>query len=183
MPITRPVSGVAMGLIKEGDQRFISDIQGLEDFLGDMDFKVCGTTEGHHRPADGQQGQRACPEILAGPSARPNAAAPSSSTPCLRPYPLPREAVGDRARIMTIKIPVDKIRDVIGTGGKGYSRHPGETGASIEVQEDGTVHVGAVTSTASAGGQGHGPRHCQGARGGRGLRGRGLSASGTSAPS
>ena len=58
VPIKAPVAGVAMGLIKEGDNyAILTDIQGLEDHLGDMDFKVAGTTEGHHRPADGHQNQ------------------------------------------------------------------------------------------------------------------------------
>ena len=59
MPIKSPVSGIAMGLVKEGDDYVIlTDIQGAEDHLGDMDFKVAGTAERHHRAADGHQDHR-----------------------------------------------------------------------------------------------------------------------------
>ena len=81
VPVTAPVAGVAMGLIKEGDDYIVlTDIAGVEDHLGDMDFKVAGTADGHHRPADGHQDHRRhLRDPHATRSSRPTRAASSSS--------------------------------------------------------------------------------------------------------
>ena len=152
VPIKRPVSGVAMGLIKEGDQHVIlTDIQGLEDFLGDMDFKVCGTTEGITALQMDNKAKGLSTEILAealGPAKRGRAFILDAM---LEQIPAPREELSEYApRIITIKIPVDKIRDVIGTGGKVIRGIQEETGASIEVHEDGNVFIASVDTGGEA---------------------------------
>ncbi len=184
VPISAPVSGVAMGLIKEGDDVVIlSDIQGIEDFLGDMDFKVCGTPNGITALQMDNKAKGLSVEILAralkqahegrafilaamletidGPRAEMKETAPRIETIKI-PVDKIRDVIGSggkvvgpRAemketapRIETIKIPVDKIRDVIGSGGKVVRGIQEETGASIDIQEDGTIHVGAVSGTA-----------------------------------
>lgn len=150
VPIKRPVSGVAMGLIKEGDQHVIlTDIQGLEDFLGDMDFKVCGTTEGITALQMDNKAKGLSVEILARALKQAHEGRAFILAAMLETIDGPRAEMKETApRIETIKIPVDKIRDVIGSGGKVVRGIQEETGASIDIQEDGTIHVGAVSGTA-----------------------------------
>ena len=146
VPIKRPVSGVAMGLIKEGDQHVIlTDIQGLEDFLGDMDFKVCGTTEGITALQMDNKAKGLSTDILAEALGQAKRGRAFILDAMLEKIPAPREELSEYApRIITIKIPVDKIRDVIGTGGKVIRGIQEETGASIEVHEDGNVFIASV---------------------------------------
>jgi polyribonucleotide nucleotidyltransferase len=117
VPIKAPVAGVAMGLVKEGDDYVIlSDIQGLEDHMGDMDFKVAGT-------ADGITALQIL-EILRGAIAEP------------------RAEVSDYApRVEVIKIPKDKIGMLIGPGGKTINALQEQFGVNISVEDDGTVFV------------------------------------------
>ena len=146
VPIKRPVSGVAMGLIKEGDQHVIlTDIQGLEDFLGDMDFKVCGTTKGITALQMDNKAKGLSTEILAEALAQAKRGRAEILDAMLAEIPEPREELSPYApRIVTIKIPVDKIRDVIGTGGKVIRGIQDETGATIEVHEDGNVYIAST---------------------------------------
>ena len=150
--IKRPVSGVAMGLIKEGDQHVIlTDIQGLEDFLGDMDFKVCGTTEGITALQMDNKAKGLSTEILAEALGQAKRGRAFILDAMLEQIPAPREELSEYApRIITIKIPVDKIRDVIGTGGKVIRGIQEETGASIEVHEDGNVFIASVDTGGEA---------------------------------
>ena len=150
VPITRPVSGIAMGLIKEGDDVVIlSDIQGLEDFLGDMDFKVCGTEKGITALQMDNKAKGLSVEILARALAQAKEGRAFILDAMLEEIPAPREALRDTApRIETIHIPVDKIRDVIGSGGKVVRGIQDETGASIDIHEDGTIHIAAVEGPA-----------------------------------
>ena len=152
VPIKRPVSGVAMGLIKEGDQHVIlTDIQGLEDFLGDMDFKVCGTTEGITALQMDNKAKGLSTEILAEALGQAKRGRAFILDAMLEQIPAPREELSEYApRIITIKIPVDKIRDVIGTGGKVIRGIQEETGASIEVHEDGNVFIASVDTGGEA---------------------------------
>ena len=152
VPIKRPVSGVAMGLIKEGDQHVIlTDIQGLEDFLGDMDFKVCGTTEGITALQMDNTAKGLSTEILAEALGQAKRGRAFILDAMLEQIPAPREELSEYApRIITIKIPVDKIRDVIGTGGKVIRGIQEETGASIEVHEDGNVFIASVDTGGEA---------------------------------
>ena len=152
MPISRPVSGIAMGLIKEGDDVVIlSDIQGLEDFLGDMDFKVCGTEKGITALQMDNKAKGLSVEILARALEQAKEGRAYILDAMLEQIPAPRPELRDTApRIETIHIPVDKIRDVIGSGGKVVRGIQEETGASIDIQEDGTIHIAAVEGTAGA---------------------------------
>ncbi len=150
-PLARPVAGIAMGLIKEGDRfAVISDILGDEDHLGDMDFKVAGTeagitalqmdikitsiTEEIMRIALGQA-QEGRVHIL-GEMAKALTSA--------------REGVNENApRITVIQVPKDKIREVIGTGGKVIREITEVTGAKIDISDDGTVKVASSDAAAS----------------------------------
>ena len=150
VPLKRPVSGIAMGLIKEGDDVVIlSDIQGLEDFLGDMDFKVCGTEKGITALQMDNKAKGLSTEILGRALAQAKEGRAFILAAMLNEIAAPREQLRDTApRIETIHIPVDKIREVIGTGGKVVRSIQEETGATIEIQEDGTIHIAAVEGPA-----------------------------------
>ncbi len=152
VPIKRPVSGVAMGLIKEGDDHVIlTDIQGLEDFLGDMDFKVCGTTEGITALQMDNKAKGLSTEILAEALAQAKRGRAYILDAMLEQISEPRPELSEYApRIITIKIPVDKIRDVIGTGGKVIRGIQEETGATIEVHEDGNVFIASTDTGGEA---------------------------------
>lgn len=150
VPIKAPVSGIAMGLIKEGDDVVIlSDIQGLEDFLGDMDFKVCGTSKGITALQMDNKAKGLSVDILARALKQAHEGRAFILNAMLKEIAAPRDHLRDTApRIETIHIPVDKIRDVIGTGGKVIRGIQDETGATIEIQEDGTIHIAAVEGKA-----------------------------------
>lgn len=150
VPIKRPVSGIAMGLIKEGDDVVIlSDIQGIEDFLGDMDFKVCGTEKGITALQMDNKARGLSVDILAGALSQAKAGRAHILKAMLDTIEGPRTELSPFApRIETIHIPVDKIREVIGTGGKVIRSIQEETGATIEIQEDGTVHIAAIEGSA-----------------------------------
>ena len=150
VPIKAPVSGIAMGLIKEGDDVVIlSDIQGLEDFLGDMDFKVCGTAKGITALQMDNKAKGLSVEILARALKQAHEGRAHILNAMLEQIAEPRAELRDTApRIETIHIPVDKIRDVIGSGGKVVRGIQDETGAQIDIQEDGTIHIAAVEGPA-----------------------------------
>ena len=150
VPIKRPVSGIAMGLIKEGDDVVIlSDIQGIEDFLGDMDFKVCGTEQGITALQMDNKAKGLSVEILARALKQAHEGRMFILDAMLDQIEAPRAQLRDTApRIETIHIPVDKIREVIGSGGKVVRGIQDETGASIDIQEDGTIHIAAVEGPA-----------------------------------
>ena len=150
VPISAPVSGIAMGLIKEGDDVVIlSDIQGLEDFLGDMDFKVCGTSKGITALQMDNKAKGLSTEILGKALQQAKEGRAFILSAMLAEIAAPREELSPYApRLETIHIPVDKIRDVIGTGGKVIRALQDETGATIEIEEDGTVHIAAVEGPA-----------------------------------
>lgn len=146
VPIKAPVAGIAMGLIKEGDDIVIlSDIQGLEDFLGDMDFKVCGTEHGITALQMDNKAKGLSVDILARALAQAKEGRHFIMEHMLEAIAAPREEVSPYApRIETIHIPVDKIRDVIGSGGKVIRSLQDETGATIEIEDDGTVRIASV---------------------------------------
>lgn len=150
VPIKAPVSGIAMGLIKEGDDVVIlSDIQGLEDFLGDMDFKVCGTEKGITALQMDNKAKGLSVDILARALAQAKEGRAYILNAMLEAIPEPRAELSQFApRIETIHIPVDKIRDVIGSGGKVVRGIQEETGAQIEILEDGTIHIAAIEGPA-----------------------------------
>jgi polyribonucleotide nucleotidyltransferase len=143
VPIKAPVSGIAMGLIKEGDEvAVLSDIQGLEDFLGDMDFKVAGTEKGITALQMDNKAKGLSYEILETALRQAKAGRAHILDKMLEAIDVPREELSEYApRILTVKIPTDKIRDVIGSGGKVIRGIQEETGAQIDIQEDGTIFV------------------------------------------
>lgn len=146
VPIKAPVAGIAMGLIKEGDDIVIlSDIQGLEDFLGDMDFKVCGTEHGITALQMDNKAKGLSVDILARALAQAKEGRHFIMEHMLEAIAAPREEVSPYApRIETLHIPVDKIRDVIGSGGKVIRGLQDDTGATIEIEDDGTVRIASV---------------------------------------
>ncbi|MDP2181929.1 MAG: polyribonucleotide nucleotidyltransferase [Actinomycetota bacterium] len=143
VPITSPVSGIAMGLIKEGDDvAVLSDIQGLEDFLGDMDFKVAGTEKGITALQMDNKAKGLSHEILEKALRQAKAGRAHILGKMMEAIDVPRDALSEFApRILTIKIPTDKIRDVIGSGGKIIRGIQTETGAQIDIEEDGTIYI------------------------------------------
>ena len=146
VPIKRPVSGIAMGLIQEeGKTVVLSDIQGLEDFLGDMDFKVTGTTEGITAQQMDNKTTGLTFDILARALQQAKEGRAFILQKMLDVIPEPRHTTRSTApRIVSIQVPTDKIRDVIGSGGKVIRGIQDETGASVDIQEDGTVFVGGT---------------------------------------
>ncbi|MDR1422139.1 MAG: polyribonucleotide nucleotidyltransferase [Coriobacteriales bacterium] len=143
VPIARPVSGIAMGLIKEGERvAILSDIQGVEDFLGDMDFKVCGTEKGITALQMDNKARGLTVDILASALSQAKTGRAFILNKIAEAISAPRAELSEHApRIISIQIPTDKIRDVIGTGGKVIRGLQEETGATIEVTEDGTVYI------------------------------------------
>ncbi len=149
VPIKAPVSGVAMGLITDetGRYKILTDIQGTEDHLGDMDFKVAGTAAGITAlqmdiKISGLSAQMMKEALDQAKIARMSImdkmlAVLPESRPDLKPF---------APRIITVKIPVDKIGALIGPGGKNIRALQEETGVTIDVQEDGTVYIASSDS-------------------------------------
>ncbi len=143
VPIKAPVSGIAMGLIKEGDDvAVLTDIQGLEDFLGDMDFKVAGTPNGITAMQMDNKAKGLSLEILTKALMQAKEGRAFILGKMLEEISEAREQMSEFApRIITIKIPADKIREVIGSGGKVIRGIQADTGAQIDIQEDGTIFI------------------------------------------
>ncbi len=148
VPIKAPVSGIAMGLIKEGDDVVIlSDIQGIEDFLGDMDFKVTGTEKGITALQMDNKARGLSIDILSRALQQANAGRAHILKAMLDEISAPRQSLSEYAPMIdSLTIPIDKIREVIGTGGKVIRSIQEETGAQIEIQEDGVVHISSINS-------------------------------------
>ncbi len=143
VPIKAPVAGVAMGLIKEGDQfAILTDIQGLEDHLGDMDFKVAGTDNGITALQMDIKITGISSEIMSQALAQAKVARDHIKAEMMKTISAPRPELKNHVpRITTVKIPVDKIGAVIGPGGKVIRGIQEETGATIDIAEDGTVFI------------------------------------------
>ncbi len=143
VPIKRPVSGVAMGLVKDGDAyTILTDIQGMEDALGDMDFKVAGTEVGVTAIQMDIKVAGISREILASALAqakRGRAFILGKMLECIKEPAEDLSKYAPRVEVMQIKI--DKIRDVIGTGGKVVRGIIEETGATIDIHEDGNIFI------------------------------------------
>ena len=152
VPIKAPVAGIAMGLIKEGDDIVIlSDIQGLEDFLGDMDFKVCGTEHGITALQMDNKAKGLSVDILARALAQAKEGRAFIMKAMLEAIDAPRAELSPYApHIETIHIPSDKIRDVIGSGGKVIRGLQDETNTTIEIEEDGTVRIASIDAEGGA---------------------------------
>jgi len=145
VPLVRPVSGIAMGLILEKDGfAVLSDILGDEDHLGDMDFKVAGTSEGLTSLQMDIKIAGITPEIMKQALAQAKDGRAHILGEMNKAMDAPREDVGDYApKIETITIPTDKIREVIGTGGKVIREIVATTGAKVDINDEGTVKVSA----------------------------------------
>lgn len=143
VPLKAPVAGIAMGLIKEGDRyAVLSDILGDEDHLGDMDFKVAGTESGVTSLQMDIKIQGITEEIMRVALDQAKAGRLHILGEMSKALGHARAELGEHApRIEMIKIPVDKIREVIGSGGKVIREIVEKTGAKIDIQDDGTVKV------------------------------------------
>ena len=143
VPLKRPIAGIAMGLILEGDKfAVLSDILGDEDHLGDMDFKVAGTAEGVTSLQMDIKIAGITEEIMKTALEQANGGRMHILGEMAKALGESRADVGEFApRIETIKIATDRIRDVIGTGGKVIREIVEKTGAKINVEDDGTVKV------------------------------------------
>ena len=153
VPITAPVAGISCGLITDDDGSWATmiDIQGLEDFFGDMDFKVAGTKKGITAIQMDLKIDGLTPEIIR------NALETTRKgrlyiiddiiLPCI---PEPRSDVSKYApKMISTKIEPDKIREVIGTGGKVIQKICADTGAQIDIEDDGSVFIAAVDKRAA----------------------------------
>ena len=148
IPTAAPVAGIAMGLIKEGDEvRILTDILGDEDHLGDMDFKVCGTREGITAFQMDCKIAGVTSEIMRRALEQAKVGRDHILDKMAEAIAEPRPELSKYApRITTIKIPVDKIRDVIGPGGKVIREIQAATGADINIEDDGTIAVACADS-------------------------------------
>jgi len=146
VPLVRPVSGIAMGLILEpsGEFAILSDILGDEDHLGDMDFKVAGTSEGITSLQMDIKVAGITKQIMEQALTQASAGRLHILDEMSKAMDAPRAELGEHApKIETIKIPVDKIREVIGSGGKVIREIVEKTGAKIDIGDDGTIKVAA----------------------------------------
>ncbi len=146
VPLQRPVAGIAMGLIKEGDKfAVLSDILGDEDHLGDMDFKVAGTESGITALQMDIKITSITEEIMKVALAQAQKGRLHILNEMSKALTSGRETVSSRApRITVFNIPREKIREVIGTGGKVIREITETTGAKIDIEDDGTIKVAAV---------------------------------------
>jgi polyribonucleotide nucleotidyltransferase len=143
VPIKAPVAGVAMGLVKKGDNyAILTDIQGLEDHLGDMDFKVAGTDNGITALQMDIKIKGISSEIMSQALEQARVARAHIMGKMMEVISTPRAELKPHVpRITTVRIPVDKIGAVIGPGGKIIRGIQEETGATIDIGEDGTVFI------------------------------------------
>ena len=146
VPITKPVSGAAMGLIKEGDEvRILTDIQGIEDFLGDMDFKVAGTDTGITALQMDMKITGLSMDIIAKAIQQARPARLHILEKMLATIDKPRPEMSPFApRLLTMKIDPEMIGLVIGPGGKTIKGITEQTGAKVDIEDDGTITVSAI---------------------------------------
>jgi polyribonucleotide nucleotidyltransferase len=149
VPIKSPVSGVAMGLVTDdtGRYKILTDIQGAEDHLGDMDFKVAGTAQGITALQMDIKISGLSTQMMKEALEQANTARLYIMEKMLEVLPAPRTELKPHApRIITVKIPVDKIGALIGPGGKNIRALQEETGTKIDIEEDGTVYIASTDS-------------------------------------
>ncbi|MBO8158312.1 polyribonucleotide nucleotidyltransferase [Thermosyntropha sp.] len=150
VPIKAPVSGIAMGLVKEGDRfAILSDIQGIEDALGDMDFKVAGTEKGITAIQMDIKILGVNREIIEKALAQAHEGRMFILGKMLEAINKPNEQLSPYApQMIRMKIDPEKIRDVIGPGGKTIHRIIDETGCKIDIEDDGTLFILATDQEA-----------------------------------
>ncbi len=153
VPISSPVSGIAMGLIKDeesGKVAVLSDIQGLEDFLGDMDFKVTGTEKGITAIQMDIKIKGIDKQILGTALKQAKEGRMFIMNKMLETLEMPREILSKYApKIISFNINPDKIKDVIGSGGKMINKIIEETGVKIDIEEDGRVFIATTNEEMS----------------------------------
>lgn len=150
VPIKAPVAGISCGLITEGDRWMtMIDIQGLEDFYGDMDFKVAGTHKGITSIQMDLKIDGLTPEIIKEALAVTHKGRDYIiDEVILKAIPAPRPEVSEYApKMITMKVPVDKIADVIGKQGSVIKQIVADTGAKVDIEEDGSVFISGVDKT------------------------------------
>ncbi len=146
VPIKAPVAGIAMGLVKDGDYfTILTDIQGMEDALGDMDFKVAGTDKGITAIQMDIKIDGITREIFEAALAQAKRGRAFIMGRMMEAIAMPRPDLSSFApRIFTMSIHPDKIRDVIGPGGKMIKKIIEETGVKIDIEDNGMVYIAAV---------------------------------------
>ncbi len=152
VPLAKPVSGAAMGLIKEGDEvRVLTDIQGIEDFLGDMDFKVAGTADGITALQMDMKITGLPMKVISEAIHQAKPARLHILDKMLATIDSPRENMSPYApRLLTIKIDPEQIGMIIGPGGKTIKGITEETGAKIDIEDDGRVTISAIDEKAAS---------------------------------
>ena len=150
VPISKPVSGIAMGLIKEGSHEIIlTDIGGVEDHFGDMDFKVAGTVDGITAVQMDLKIQGISVGLIKKALADAKVARLFIMDKMLQAIAKPKEKVSDFApHIVTIKLPQGKIGEVIGPGGKNIKKIIQETGVTVDIDDDGVCQVASQDAAA-----------------------------------
>ncbi len=150
VPISAPVAGISCGLItaEDGSWDTMIDIQGLEDFYGDMDFKVAGTHKGITSIQMDLKIDGLTPEIIKRALEQTHAGRDYIiDEVILKAIPQPRDTVSRYApKMTTMKIDPDKIREVIGKGGAVIQKIQAESGAKVDIEDDGTIHIAAVNA-------------------------------------
>ncbi|OKH17212.1 polyribonucleotide nucleotidyltransferase [[Limnothrix rosea] IAM M-220] len=147
VPIAKPVSGAAMGLIKEGDEvRILTDIQGIEDFLGDMDFKVAGTADGITALQMDMKITGLAVDVIAEAINKARPARLHILEKMTDVIDKPKELSPSAPRLLTIKIDPDLIGMVIGPGGKTIKSITEQTRAKVDIADDGTVTIASSES-------------------------------------
>ena len=146
VPIKAPVAGIAMGLVKEGDRvAVLTDIQGMEDHLGDMDFKVAGTRKGVTALQMDIKIKGIDREILDQALQQAREARMEILDHMAKTLPKPRKELSPYApKILTLRIHPDKIRDVIGPSGRVINRIIDETGVKIDIEQDGRIYIAST---------------------------------------
>lgn len=152
VPIRRPVAGISIGMVSDGDQRvLLTDIMGEEDHFGDMDFKVAGTQKGITGMQVDLKVRGIDHETVKGALALAKEARHEILKQMLTALPGPRAEISEFApRIVMIKINPEKIGKVIGPGGKEIKRIQQESGATIDINDDGTVTIASPTNEGAA---------------------------------
>lgn len=152
VPIKAPVSGVAMGLVSDGENyRILSDILGTEDHLGDMDFKVTGTEKGITALQMDIKISGLSADLMKEALGQAREARMHIMGEMMKAISTPRPELKNHVpRVTTVNIPVDKIGAIIGPGGKTIRSIQDETGARIDIEEDGTVYISAVDGESEA---------------------------------
>ena len=151
VPIKSPVAGVGIGLVKDGDRfAILTDMIGIEDALGDMDFKIAGTREGITAVQMDIKIAGIPREIMEAAMNQAREARAFVLDKMLEAIPEPKTEISMYApRILSIKIPVEKIKDIIGPGGRVIKKMQDEFGVQIEIENDGTVKIASIDKDAS----------------------------------